>query len=74
MVTSEHKSSVEGVAFLTQDEARATFDKTARHVAGISGDEFLRRWDADQYGSLRKTDPIQYGRLRRLAEVRVFAR
>jgi hypothetical protein len=32
---------------LTVDEARALFDKAARERLGISGEEFLRRYDAN---------------------------
>ena len=33
---------------LTREEGRALFDRTAREFLGISGDEFLRRWDAGE--------------------------
>ena len=29
--------------------ARAMFDEEARIVTGLSGEEFLRRWDAGEY-------------------------
>ena len=34
---------------LTDEEARELFDRSARHYLGISGEEFLRRWDAGEY-------------------------
>jgi hypothetical protein len=34
---------------LTAAEGRALFDKTARKLLGISGDEFLARWDRGEY-------------------------
>lgn len=34
---------------LTDEEARKLFDRSARHYLGISGEEFLRRWDAGYY-------------------------
>lgn len=37
------------VRYLTDDEARAVFDETARYYMGISGEEFLRRWDAGEW-------------------------
>ena len=74
MVASDQAVNTEGVIALAQDEAREAFDRTARHVAGVSGEDFLRRWDADEYESLRKADPVLYGRLRRVAELRAFAR
>ena len=38
-----------GVVFLTPEEARELFDNRARMELGISGEEFLRRWDAGEY-------------------------
>jgi hypothetical protein len=34
---------------LTDEEARDLFDRNARYYLGISGEEFLRRWDAGFY-------------------------
>lgn len=33
---------------LTREEGRALFGRRARELLGISGDEFLRRYDAGQ--------------------------
>lgn len=33
----------------TAEEARELFDRMARFNLDISGDEFLRRWDAGEY-------------------------
>ncbi len=33
---------------LTPEEARALFDRQARRYLGISGEGFLRRWDAGE--------------------------
>lgn len=35
-----------GVRWLSDDEAHALFDAEARAVMGMSGEEFLRRYDA----------------------------
>jgi hypothetical protein len=35
--------------WMTQEEAREEFDLEARRVAGVSGDEFIRRLDAGEY-------------------------
>jgi hypothetical protein len=35
--------------WLSDEEARAEFEAQARSRLGISGDEFLRRWDAGEY-------------------------
>ncbi|OMC44726.1 hypothetical protein A5742_27530 [Mycolicibacterium fortuitum] len=34
---------------LTDDEADALYDRMARKHMGISGQEFLRRWDAGEW-------------------------
>jgi hypothetical protein len=33
----------------THEEGRRLFDERARELLGISGEEFLRRWDAGEY-------------------------
>ena len=38
-----------GIDLLTVDEAYALFDRGARTLLQISGEEFLRRWDAGEY-------------------------
>jgi hypothetical protein len=41
----------DGVAVyqLDREEGRDLFDKAARRKMGMSGEEFLRRWDAGEY-------------------------
>jgi hypothetical protein len=34
---------------LSPDEAMAFFDREARLLVGMSGEEFLRRWDAGEF-------------------------
>lgn len=34
---------------LTRAEGRVLFDEAAQRYMGMSGDEFLRRWDAGEY-------------------------
>jgi hypothetical protein len=34
---------------VTQEEARAGFDRACQRNLGISGEEFLRRYDAGEY-------------------------
>jgi hypothetical protein len=34
---------------LSAEEGAVLFDKTARKLLGISGDEFLARWDRGEY-------------------------
>ena len=38
-----------GVREATREEGIALFDKRARKLFGISGEEWLRRWDAGDY-------------------------
>lgn len=40
---------------LDRESAIALFDAQARRVAGVSGDEFLARWDAGDYHDLDDT-------------------
>ena len=41
-----------GWRILSPDEGRAFFDEASRNLLGISGEEFLRRWDAGDYRDL----------------------
>ena len=38
-----------GIEFVSIEEGRRIFDRRARMELGISGEEFLRRWDAGEY-------------------------
>jgi len=42
----------ERIRYATPDEGRALFDYQARKLLNISGEEFLRRWDAGEYRDL----------------------
>lgn len=42
-------TSIPGVEILTREEGRAFFDRQARKYLGISGEEFLRRYDAGEF-------------------------
>jgi hypothetical protein len=37
---------------LDREESREFFDRSARELLGISGDEFIRRWDAGDYDEI----------------------
>jgi hypothetical protein len=41
--------SIPGVDVLSPEEGRVFFDEQARKELGISGEEFLKRWDAGLY-------------------------
>ena len=40
---------IDGIYFPAPEEARAIFHARARYELGISGEEFLRRWDNGEY-------------------------
>lgn len=60
-----------GVHVVTSiEEARTVFDSEVEHELGISGDEFLRRWEAGEYGPYAEIPDTPDGwRIRRLVEV-----
>jgi len=45
----EGAPTIEGVEFLSREESRALFDRVARRKVGLSGPEFVRRWEAGAY-------------------------
>lgn len=49
------ETETESPYILSLEEGRALFDREARHWAGISGEEFLRRWDAGEYQNIPDT-------------------
>jgi hypothetical protein len=53
----------------SREEGLAILDRQARRVLGISGQEFVRRWDAGEYAA----DPDRPG-IMRLALLLPFAR
>ncbi|HEY7035708.1 MAG TPA: hypothetical protein VH482_30495 [Thermomicrobiales bacterium] len=52
------------VRVLTEEEAKDLFDQEARYSLGISGEEFLRRYDAGEYRD--ETDMDVYHKINRL--------
>lgn len=48
--TTKKRSSV-----LPREQAVALFDGEARRLAGMSGDEFLKKWDAGEFRDLDDT-------------------
>lgn len=41
-----------GYRFVTPEEGWEMFDCEARHLMNMSGEEFLRRWDAGEFNEL----------------------
>jgi len=66
------RDTLPGVRFATADEGRALFDRQSRRLLGISGAEFLRRWDAGAYRPV--PDTPEGRKVRRLVMLMPFAR
>ena len=61
-----------GIRFLDDDESRAHFDRQAQRLLGISGEEFLRRYDAGEYETVQ--DDRQSRAVMKLAMLSSFGR
>lgn len=74
--TPEHLADalrdIPGVDVLTWEEGVALFDRDARRDLGISGEEFLRRWDAGDYQPV--PDTVEGRAIERLAVMIPFVR
>ena len=57
---------------LTADEGRELFEREARRLLGLSGKEFLRRWEAGEYRDLPETPETR--KLMRVAFLIPFGR
>jgi hypothetical protein len=55
VATTKIETTQEQSSVLSPEESRALFDRKARAILGISGPEFLRRWDAGEYRNLNDT-------------------
>ncbi len=55
MATETREIQAETPSVLPPEEGRALFDREARLWLGLSGEEFLRRWDAGEYRNLPDT-------------------
>lgn len=52
-ISAEEHATVQehaSVDVMTPEEAREAFDRAARRYLNMSGEEFLRRWDAGAFG------------------------
>ncbi|MGH2616767.1 MAG: hypothetical protein ACRDJC_16150 [Thermomicrobiales bacterium] len=63
---------IDGVYFPTPEEARAIFDREAQRTLGISGEEFLRRWDNGEYQPV--PDDTEGRKIARMSMMISFAR
>lgn len=60
------------IRYATPEEGRELFDYQARELLGLSGDEFLRRWDAGEYQDI--ADAPGHRHIMRLVMLIPFAR
>lgn len=58
--------------YVGKTAGRKLLDRQAQRMLNISGDEFLRRWDAGQY--IDQVNNIECTSVRRLARLIPFAR
>ena len=63
---------IEGIEFLTPEEGRVFFDQEAQRTLGISGEEFLRRWDNGEYQPV--PDDTEGRKIARMSMIISFAR
>jgi len=61
MVALPNKELADVPYVLTPEEGKAFFDEQARYVTGLSGDEFIAKWDAGEYRD-RDLDATPEGR------------
>ncbi len=54
-LAQEDKDLLPPVVELTGEELWAVFDAHALHYLGMSGEEFLRRWDAGEFDNSEST-------------------
>ncbi len=66
------RPAIHGVHIATAREGKELFDHQAKKTLGISGDEFLKRWDAGEYRGLN--DAPEGRKVRRLVMLLPFAR
>lgn len=46
----EQTTHTNGFRELSSDEGRGLLDRQAQHYLGVSGEEFVRAWEAGEYG------------------------
>ncbi len=45
-----------GVRYLDPEEGRERFDRQARRIAQVSGDEFIEKWERGDYRGIADTE------------------
>jgi hypothetical protein len=69
-VTPERE--IEGVRFLDDEESHEYFDRQARRLMNMSGEEFLRRYDAGEFET--EMDGSRHRQLVKMVALLPFAR
>jgi hypothetical protein len=64
--------AIPGIHLTTPEEGRVLFDRQAKKTLGISGNEFLERWDSGTYRTV--SDSAERRKVRRLVMLMPFAR
>lgn len=57
------KVSLPPIKELTAEEGRELFDRAARRYLNMSGDEFIRAWDAGEFDDPEQPDVIRVAML-----------
>lgn len=60
------------VRLFDREETRRAFDAQARQLVGMSGQEFIRRWDAGEFAAI--ADDAEHPEIMRLALLIPFGR
>lgn len=66
------RDAIPGIHLTTAKEGQELFDRQSRELLGISGNEFLRRWDTGVYRPI--PDTAEGRKIRRLVMMMPFAR
>ncbi|MGH2534271.1 MAG: hypothetical protein ACRDJW_18535 [Thermomicrobiales bacterium] len=68
----DEQATDQAIRWSTHEEGRALFDRQARTLMGMSGDEFIRRWDAGEFRDIANTAGNRH--ITRLASLIPFGR
>ncbi len=61
------RDSIPGVHIASEQEGRRLFDHQARKTLGISGEEFLAKWDRGEFRRIE--NPTEARKVRRMASL-----
>lgn len=70
--TTQEDARSTDASYMTPEEGRRLFDEAAQRLMGISGEEFIRRWEAGEYEEVY--DQAGYQHIGDLAALISFAR